>query len=80
MRRMLIPAIIMVWFFFGIVVGWGLHDRQKVEPTKPTLDAKMLQLNDYMKNDIVRGAWRSVYCSKETELILSSPIKQEDLK
>lgn len=76
----LITAVAVFCFWVGIYVGWKWHASQPVEQHKPSLDAAMLQINDYMRNDAIRGAWRSVYCDKETEMILSSPIKQEDLK
>ena len=66
-----------VCFWIGIYVGWMWRGGQ---PVAKIAMAPMMQLHDYMKDGTVRAAWRSVYCDKETELILSSPLRQEEMK
>ena len=56
-------------------LGWKLHDPLKA-PDDPK--ATVAQMRDFMRNGMVRAAWRSVYCNPETEIILSSPIQPMD--
>ena len=70
-------VLAVVCFWTGIIVGWEWRD---LAPKAISSKSPMLQLHDYMKDGTVRAAWRSVYGNKETELILRSPIQQEDPK